>query len=96
MARFIRTARAEEDLIEIWLRIAAESPAAADRLLDQFDDAFQVLADNPRIGAARPDLADGLRYLVVGQYLALYRLAGSDVEIVRIEHGARDLPSLIR
>jgi toxin ParE1/3/4 len=33
----IRTARAEEDLIEIWLYIAAFSEAAADRLLERFE-----------------------------------------------------------
>ncbi|BAY72832.1 hypothetical protein NIES23_56600 (plasmid) [Trichormus variabilis NIES-23] len=34
MGRLIRTAKAEEDLIEIWMYIAVENPEAADRLLD--------------------------------------------------------------
>ena len=33
MKAIIRTARADEDLIDIWLRIAGENPAAADRVL---------------------------------------------------------------
>jgi hypothetical protein len=35
--RLRRTARAEEDLIEIWTYIARDNPKAADRLLDQLD-----------------------------------------------------------
>ena len=62
MGRLIRTARAEEDLIEIWMYIAADNPAAADRLLDQIDAKCQMLADNPRLGQARPDIAASPNY----------------------------------
>ncbi len=71
-AKLRRTARAEEDLIEIWSHAARENPAAADRLLDRLDEKSRLLAGNPRLGAARDDIAKGLRYLPAGRYLILY------------------------
>ena len=42
-----RTAQAEEDLIEIWIYIAQDNPGAADRVLDDIEELFHALADNP-------------------------------------------------
>jgi toxin ParE1/3/4 len=95
LAQVRRTARAEQDLIEIWLFVAESDPAAADKLLDGLDVAFQRLARNPRLGPARPDLAPQLRYFPVGNYLILYRQIRGGVEIVRTIHGARYLPDLL-
>lgn len=96
MAHFSRTDRAEEDLIEIWTYVASDNPTAADRLLDRIDEVCGRLAENPRMGPARPDLAAGLRYFVTGAHLVIYREAVGGVEIVRVIHGARHLPDLFR
>jgi toxin ParE1/3/4 len=61
-----RTARAEEDLIEIWGYVALQNEAAADRLLDGFDRRWELLATQPYSGVARPDIGEDVRYLVVG------------------------------
>jgi toxin ParE1/3/4 len=90
-----RTAQAEDDLLALWCYIAAENPQAADRQLDRIEAGFRMLADHPDIGAARPDLAPGFRYYVVGSYLVLYRAVADGIEIVRVVHGARYLPDLI-
>ena len=60
--RLLRTARAEEDLIDIWSYIGRHNPMAADRLLDALDGTSQSLARNPQMGRARDDIAAGLRY----------------------------------
>jgi toxin ParE1/3/4 len=91
-----RTARAEEDLIDIWLYIAYEDVRAADRLLDEIEEKFFLLADQSSLGPARPDIAPGLRYLPVRRYLILYREVTGGIEIVRVVHGARDVPALMR
>jgi toxin ParE1/3/4 len=39
-------------------------------------------------------VAPGARALVIGDYLALYRVVGGNVEIVRVVHGARQLKDL--
>jgi toxin ParE1/3/4 len=93
--RFVRTAEAEEDLIDIWFYIAADNAHAADRLLDTLDEKSQLLADNPRLGAGRPDISPGMRLWRVGNYLILYREIGDGVEIVRYTHGARRLQDLV-
>jgi toxin ParE1/3/4 len=95
LPRFIRTARAENDLIEIWLSIAPDNEKAADTLLNRIDLVCDRLAIFPELGPARPELAPELRYVVVGRYLILYRIIPDGVEIVRVAHGARYLPDVI-
>ena len=61
----------------------------------RLDAAAEVLVAHPRIGPARDDIRPGLRYLISGSYLLLYRIVGEDeIEIVRVTHGRRDLLAL--
>ena len=94
MPRVFFTRVAREDLIGIWTHIAADDPAAADRVLDCLDEAAAYLAQNPQMGPARDDIRPGLRYMVSGSYLLLYRITDDDTEIVRAVHGRRDLYGL--
>lgn len=94
MPYFTRTERCEQDLIELWLYIAEDNPAAADRLLDEIEAKCRLLSEQPRLGPARPDIRPELRYFPIGSYLILYREITGGVEIVRVVHGARDLPDL--
>ncbi len=94
MGLVARTAQAEEDLIEIWTYIAQDSFIAADQVLDDIEAKFYMLADNPQMGRLRPDIAPELRYFTVAKYLILYRTISGGVQIVRVIHGARDLPRL--
>lgn len=94
--RLARTARAEEDLIEIWLHIGQDDPAAADRVLDRLEERSRLLAERPGLGAKREDLAVGLRHSPVGRFLILYREIPDGVEAVRYLHGARKLPELFQ
>jgi len=93
--RLRRTAQAEADLIDIWLYIARDNAAAADRLLDLLDEKSRALARDPQIGMAREDIAAGVRHFPVGRYLILYRDVGDGVEVVRYVHGMRRLEDLI-
>jgi toxin ParE1/3/4 len=90
-----RTAQAEEDLIDIWLAIAQDDVRAADRLLDAIEDKLLLLADQSSLGPARPDIAPDLRYFPVRRYLILYRQIPNGIEVVRVVHGARDIPTLM-
>ena len=89
-----RTAQADEDLIDLWVYIAQDNPAAADHLLDEFEKKFALLAGQPRLGAARSDIAPGLRHFPMGNYLILYREIDPGIEVVRVVHGARRLSHL--
>jgi toxin ParE1/3/4 len=86
-----RSADAEEDLIAIWLHIASDNPHAADNLLDRIDERWNMLAIQPFSDPARPDVAPGVRHLVIGSYLTLYRVHADHIEILRALHGRRDL-----
>ncbi|HEY8033156.1 MAG TPA: type II toxin-antitoxin system RelE/ParE family toxin [Methylocella sp.] len=89
--RIARTARAEEDLIDIWTYIASDNERAADRVLDALERKTNLLASNPNIGRERFDIAAGVRSVVSGSYLILYRIHIDEVEVVRYVHARRQL-----
>ena len=92
MAAVHRSSRAEIDLIEIWGYIAKDDPLAADRQLDRIDAACEMLAENPQGGPRREDLARGLRFYPVGNYLIFYTTGEDGITVARVLHGARDYP----
>jgi toxin ParE1/3/4 len=86
---------ARDDLDEIWLFIAQDDLAAADRFVDSLMDRFPLLASSPRMGRKRDELAPGLRSFPVKNYVVLYRVVGKGIKIVRVVHGARDLQRVV-
>lgn len=83
--------KARIDLLEIWAYIAEDSTNAADKLLDLIDDKCNLLDENAELGQARPDIAEGMRYFPVKNYLILYQVRPFGIEIVRVVHGSRDI-----
>ncbi len=95
MTRHIAFSRqARRDMNEIWTYIAEDNAAAADELIDEFYQTTKTLSDNPKLGRRREDISDGLRSLHVGNYIILYRPHADGVTVIRILHGARDLPEM--
>ncbi len=95
MKRFKLSPEAAQDIREIWAYIAADSVKAARRFRLQILDACQRIADNPGIGHSREDLTDKpVLFWPTGSYLIVYA-ARKPVDIVRVLHGARDIPSLL-
>jgi toxin ParE1/3/4 len=89
MAQHQLSRLADKDVGDIWLYIAADNPTAADRMIDRFTRAFDLLADNPEMGEAQEHLRPGLRRFVIGNYLIFYQPAAEGILIVRVLHGAR-------
>ncbi|WP_348641972.1 type II toxin-antitoxin system RelE/ParE family toxin [Mesorhizobium sp. B2-4-19] len=56
-----------------------------------FEARWQQLASFPSSGAPRDDIAPGIRHLVVGDYLTLYRVNDDVIEILRVLHGRRNI-----
>lgn len=85
--------RAQTDLDEIWLYVAAERPETADHILDRFQSRFDLLASQPYLGESRPELGRRILSFVVASYVVYYRVLEDDagVEILRVLHGARDV-----
>ena len=73
MTVLYRSPQAEQDLLEIWLYIAEDSPDNADRFLDKLNDTAQRLAEFKQIGIERPELADKLFSFPVDNYMLYYR-----------------------
>ena len=95
MTKIVRSAQAEEDLIDIWMFIAISDQHAADRVLDGLEKKTMLLVTHPFAGRNRSEIAEGARSLVSGSYLILYRLREDRVEIVRYIHMKRRLEGLV-
>ena len=86
---------AREDLLDIWLYVAARnSETVADRVYDGIEQTCQLLREHPQIGRARPEIHGDARSLVIDRWLALYRVTENGAQIVRIIDGARDLAAI--
>jgi toxin ParE1/3/4 len=95
VSRVVYTARAREDLLDIWLYVAAHnSEAVADRIYDRIEKLCRLLADHPQLGRARPEIQPEARSLVIERWLALYRVTEDGAQIVRIIDAARDLSAI--
>jgi toxin ParE1/3/4 len=95
--RVFRTPAARADLREIaeYLGVENQSPIAAQRFLDEFEEKCVVYANQPRMGDPRTDLGEAIRsftfkktYIVINQPLEI------GIEVIRVFHGARDYPRL--
>lgn len=64
MAKYKLTPRAQQDLREIWLYIALENEKAADKLPNRLLDKFELVAEHPAMGSARPGLSPTARILI--------------------------------
>jgi toxin ParE1/3/4 len=93
--------QARDDLIEIYVAIGLERPDAAERYFDRIEEKVRLLGDQPRLGARRRDIRQGVRMLVEAPYLILYETVPDTdigpltmVEVVRVVDGRRELTSL--
>jgi len=96
MAEAIISPEALQDREDIHNFIAMDDATAADRVIQSFEDEITLLSSQPEMGKINPRLRH-LRLWVVTQFpndLIFYRLRAGGVEVVRVLHGARDLPSI--
>ena len=101
--KIIRAEEALNDIADIHLFIALNNPAAAERFLTALPLSFNTLAQWPEVGARyqsnRAELS-ALRFWPVRRfmnYLIFYRVTAAPrrLHIVRVLHGARDLPQVL-
>ena len=99
MERYELTPEAVSDLFEIWNFISQDNPEAADRVEEAIFRSCDLLADSPHAGRVRKDLtSSSVRFWVVhpySKYLIVYDGEKKPLQIIRILHGARDLPSVL-
>jgi toxin ParE1/3/4 len=91
--------QARRDLLAAAGWIAKENPSAAVVLRDAVVAAAIRIGNHPRIGAVRAELApQSIRFLVVSgfPYVIVYDGSREPPLILRVLHGARELPELLR
>ena len=73
--------------------IAQDDPKAAQQVVQPIMDSIALLVEQPGIG--RPGRVPGTRELVVlkTRYVVPYRVRGEVIEVLRIFHSSRRLPS---
>ncbi|MBN9310419.1 type II toxin-antitoxin system RelE/ParE family toxin [Devosia sp.] len=90
------TDEASHDLGEIFEYVAIDSPAAAERLINQPDDAIRTLGDAAlHYPLVHDRLETGVRRRVVGPYNLLFHLEGREIVVDRILHGARNATHIL-
>ncbi|WP_132093512.1 type II toxin-antitoxin system RelE/ParE family toxin [Caulobacter sp. BK020] len=90
---------ARRDLIEAEAWIRADRPSATTAFRAAVLRGAALIAEQPKCGVERLEVADAPhRFLVVQgfPYLLIYNADRRPPLIVRVLHGARDLPSLLR
>jgi toxin ParE1/3/4 len=102
-AELLWSPQSRTDILQIYLRIAADNPSAADRFLARIERRATTLAEHPRLGPRRDQIRPGARMLIERPYLILYEIRPDDetaavekIEIVRVVDGRRDLRRLLR
>jgi toxin ParE1/3/4 len=90
--RFSR--RAEADLEEIAAYIARGNPARAVTFVQELREHCRGLIAFPEARRLRPELGEGVRLSVFGNYIVLYVVHTDVLEIRRVVHGARDLADI--
>jgi toxin ParE1/3/4 len=92
--RLAFTPRAEQDLEAIADYIAADNPGRALSFVRELRAQCQRITHNPPGYRLRPELGDGIRSCPHGHYVIFFECDPDAVLIVRILHGARDLPAV--
>lgn len=99
MPQYQFTPEAADDLFDIWSFIARTSVTAANRVEEAIHGACALVADSPELGRVRKELTDlPVRFWLVQPYqnhFIVYDPRTKPLHIVRILHGARNLPFIL-
>ena len=97
--RAYRQPRARRDIIEQAIYIGLDNAKAAERFQDAVEQAEQMLAEMPGIGAPREHgRIEGLRMWRVrgfARHLIFYREIENGIEVIRVLHSSRDLVAVL-
>jgi toxin ParE1/3/4 len=91
MPRIRKSARAESDLIEIWLYTYERwGQAQAERYFDELGKGIKQLGVNPELGQRCDSIRKGYRSLRVNRHVVYYTATPSVIHIIRVLHERRD------
>jgi len=94
--KFVLSPQALDDLDQIWFQLMQDSIDAADKVERELRKTIRLLGERPEIRHRHEDLTDlPVKFWPVSSYLIVYDAETRPVEIVRVLHGARDVPRLL-
>jgi toxin ParE1/3/4 len=89
------TPLAAVDLEEIGDYIAQDNPVRARTFVTALHTQCKKICHNPAGYRRRPELSPDLRSCAHGNYVIFFESTTEQVTIVRILHGARDIPEIL-
>lgn len=102
LSKIIYRQKALEDIAEIVQYLAMDNPNVAKLFRERLEETTTAIAQMPEIGSQRhfkhPDLAN-VRFVPMKHFkkhLIFYHVCDNSLHIIRIVHGARNLPALFR
>ncbi len=94
MSRLAIRPEAIADLESIEDHIALDDVDQALAFIERLYEAMTLLAGQPLMGRARPELGADIRSLPVGRYVIFYQPIPSGIDVVRVLSGARDIDAV--
>ncbi len=99
MTSYSLTPLARIDVFQIWVRIANDSEAAADKVEQAIYDACEFVAASPRSGHTRADITGrNLRFWTIPRYpnyILVYRPDTVPLAVIGVVQGKRDLGRVV-
>jgi toxin ParE1/3/4 len=93
---FRRSERSGLDLDEIFAWVAEDNGlSVAIAQMDRLEAGLARIEVHPRIGRVRRDLGENTFTLPVTPWVIIYELVGTDVEVLRVVDGRRDLSAVL-
>jgi len=90
-------AEAQADLLEIWIRIAADSVELADRIEQEFYNSFESLGRMPGQGHKRRDLTSRpVLFFPMYSFLIVYQPETQPIRIMAVLRGRRNLKYILK
>ena len=96
MAHYRLSVQAERDLDSIAAYIMDDNPLRAVSFIGEIIEKFDVIVQRPLSFPESDVLPAGTRSALHGNYRIIFRVAEGVPDILRVIHGARDLPSILR
>ncbi len=91
------SAEAQNDLFEIWRRIAEDSVGLADRIDNEFHELFASLVEMPRQGHTRKDLTNRpVLFFPLYSFLVVYQPEARPIRIMAVLRGSRNVKRILR
>jgi len=88
---------AQNDLFEIWRRIAEDSTRLADRIENEFHELFASLAAMPRQGHTRTDLTKRpVLFFPLYSFMVVYQPEAKPIRIMAVLRGSRDVKRILK